>query len=290
MPRFFNTAGPNVSAQHYTLPPTRRLPEVRRIIDRMQYFALHAPRQSGKTTSLLTLARELTIEGRYAAVLLSMEQGAPFSADVGAAELAILRSWRADAHARLPADLQPPPWPEGVPGSRIGEALHAWSEACSRPLVVFLDEIDALRDDALLSVVRQLRSGYPNRPDHFPWSLALIGLRDVRDYKVTAGSGNRLGTASPFNIKAESLTLRGFTRDEVAELYGQHTAETGQVFLPEAIDRAFELTQGQPWLVNALAAQLTDVLVPDTAQHVAAADVDRAKQILIARQDTTSTA
>ncbi|XXR75552.1 hypothetical protein WMF33_30915 [Sorangium sp. So ce394] len=150
----------------------------------------------------------------------------------------------------------------------------------------FLNEIDALRDITLLSVLRQLRSGYPGRPHGFPHPLALVGLRDVRDYKVASGDGDRLGTSSPFNIKVESLTLRNFTRDEVAALYAQHTAETGQGFQSSAVDRAFELTQGQPWLVNALARQLVDVLVKDRAQPITAADVDRAKEILIERQDT----
>jgi hypothetical protein len=67
---------------------------------------------------------------------------------------------------------------------------------------------------------------------------------------------------------------------------GKHTAETGQVFLPEAVDRAFYFTQGQPWLVNALARQLTEVLIKNPAQAITAADVDRAKEILILRQDT----
>ena len=48
MPRFFNTAGPCVAADHYMLPPMRRLPEVRGLIDEKRYFVLHAPRQSGK--------------------------------------------------------------------------------------------------------------------------------------------------------------------------------------------------------------------------------------------------
>jgi hypothetical protein len=108
----------------------------------------------------------------------------------------------------------------------------------------------------------------------------------VRDYKVASGGSDRLGTSSPFNIKVESLTLRNFTRDEVAALYAQHTEDTGQVFLPDAVDRAFELTQGQPWLVNALARQLVEVLVPDRAQPIGRADVDRAREILIERQDT----
>jgi hypothetical protein len=135
-------------------------------------------------------------------------------------------------------------------------------------------------------MLRQVRSGYASRPRAFPHALALVGLRDVRDYKVASGGTDRLGTSSPFNIKVESLTLRNLTRDEVATLYAQHTAETGQVFRPDAVDRAFELTQGQPWLVNALARQLVDVLVKDRAQPITSANVDRAKEILIERQDT----
>jgi hypothetical protein len=286
VPRFFNTAGPNKPGDHYTLPVLARLPGVRALIDKKLYFVLHAPRQVGKTTSLLTLARELTTEGTYTAVLLSMETGAPFPTDPGAAELAILRSWRDYARYQLPDDLLPPAWPEAPPGSRIGAALSAWAQASARPLVIFLDEIDALRDEALLAVLRQIRGGYAGRPEYFPASLALIGLRDVRDYKITSGDRDHLGSSSPFNIKAESITLRNFTRDEVAALYAQHTAETGQVFLPEAIERAYYLTQGQPWLVNALARQLTEVLVKDPSQSITLADVDRAKEVLILRQDT----
>lgn len=262
------------------------MPDVRRLIEQQNYFVLHAPRQVGKTTSLLTLAEELVIEGRYAAVLVSTEEGAPFS-DIGAAELAILGAWRRSAEGqRLPAELQPPSWPEAAPGARIGAALLAWSRSSPRPLILFIDEIDALRGDPLLSVLRQIRGGFPLRPQAFPWSLALIGLRDVRDYKIASGGSDHLGTSSPFNIKAESLTLRNFYCDEVAELYAQHTAETGQVFLPEASDRAFYWTQGQPWLVNAIARQLVEKLVPDPKQAITAGDVDRAKEVLIQRQDT----
>jgi hypothetical protein len=286
MPRWFNTAGPCNPADHYVLPALRRLPDVRRLIDQKSYFVLHAPRQVGKTTSLLTLAAELTREGRHVAALVSMELGAGFSNDVGAAELAILGSWTRAAEVQLPPELRPPPWPAAPPGERIGAALGAWVKAAPRPLVVFLDEIDALQNGVLISVLRQLRDGYRNRPEGFPGSLALIGLRDVRDYKVAEGDRERLGTASPFNVKVESLTLRNFTEDEIAELLQQRTDETGQRFEPEAIVRIFTLTDGQPWLVNALARQLVEVLVTDPSQLITPADVDRAKEILIARKDT----
>lgn len=284
MSRWFNTAGPCLPGYHYMLPPARRIPQVRGVIDQMQYFVLHAPRQTGKTTILRGLAAELTAEGRYAAVWVSAEQGQAFG-DVGAAEAAMLSSWAAAARV-LPAELRPPAWPTGEPGDRVRAALGAWAEHCSRPLVVLIDEIDALRDEVLVSVLRQLRAGHPLRPELFPWSVALVGLRDVRDYEVSAHDARRLGTASPFNIKVESLTLRDFSLEEVAELYAQHTAETGQRFAPEAIARAYALTQGQPWLVNALARQAVEVLRPDRREPVTTDDIDIAARTLIERQDT----
>ncbi len=245
-----------------------------------------AAEQVGKTTALLSLGAALTAEGRYAALLVSMETGAAFPDDVGAAEHAILAEWRRSARHQLPADLQPPPWPDTQPGSRIGAALEAWSAASARPLVVFLDEIDALRDNVLLSVLRQLRAGHRSRPAGFPWALGLVGLRDVRDYKVASGGSEHLHTASPFNIKVRSLTMREFTADEVAELYAQHTADTGQRFEDDALRQAFAHTQGQPWLVNALAYVVTTELKPDRAVSITAADIDRARDVLVDRQDT----
>ena len=285
MPRQFNTAGPCKAEDHYMLATERRLPELRRVIDGKNYFVLHAPRQVGKTTSLLALGASLTAEGRYAAVLVSMETGGARS-DPDAAELTILGSWRRRARHWLPPELQPPPWPDAVPGTRIAAGLEAWAWHCPRPLVVFLDEIDALEGELLTSVLRQIRDGHPNRPKAFPWSLALVGLRDVRDYKLASGGVDRAHSSSPFNIKVESFTMRDFTAGEVAELYAQHTAETGQRFEDDAVALAFELTQGQPWLVNALARQLTEVFVTDRARAVTAADVLAARDRLIEREDT----
>ncbi|OHY33033.1 polyketide biosynthesis operon protein CyrO, partial [Cylindrospermopsis raciborskii] len=128
--------------------------------------------------------------------------------------------------------------------------------------------------------------GFPRRPQGFPHSVGLIGMRDVRDYKVKSGGSERLNTSSPFNIKAESLTLSNFSFTDVKNLYEQHTTETGQIFTPEAIQRAYYLTDGQPWLVNALARQATQVLVKDVNQPITAEVINQAKEILIQRQDT----
>ena len=111
-------------------------------------------------------------------------------------------------------------------------------------------------------------------------------MRDVRDYKVASGGSERLNTSSPFNIKTDSLTLESFSPEDVAALYRQHTDETGQIFTDAAVEHAFYLTQGQPWLVNALARQVVETVAPDPATAVTPAHFDAAKEILIQRQDT----
>jgi len=291
MPRFFNTAGPCDPARHYTLPPERRLPRIRELIDQQLYFVIHAPRQVGKTTCFRTLAQRLTASGQYVAVHTSCETGQAARSDVEAGIGAVLNSLRLNAIEQLsdtPATHRPPEADATIhAGGRLQDLLARWSERCPLPVVVFFDEIDALFDDVLISVLRQLRDGYMSRPANFPQSVALIGLRDVRDYKASLRpDGQTLGTSSPFNIKVRSLTIRNFNEAEVAELYGQHTAETGQTFTPEALALAFALTGGQPWLVNALANVLVLDLVPDLTTTITGEHMQQAREVLIARRDT----
>jgi AAA-like domain len=286
MPRWFNTAGPCQSDIHYMLPPSVRLPDIDRLINQRNYFVIHAPRQTGKSTAMLALAQQLTESGRYAAIMVSVEVGSPFNNDPQRAETAILSSWRSAARVYLPPELRPPAKEEMAVGQGIEETLRQWAEASPRPLVVLIDEIDSLQNEMLLSVLRQLRNGYPSRPRAFPQSLGLIGLRDVRDYKAASGGSDRLDTASPFNIKVESLTLRNFNAQEVVELCSQHTSDTGQVFTPESLQHLYDLTQGQPWLVNALARQMTEFLVTDLTIPLTVEHVEQAKEILIQRKDT----
>lgn len=287
--RFFNTTGPCNPIDHYMLPATARLEafDIARLLAQKSYFVLHAPRQTGKTTAMLELARQLTAAGDYIGVLVSMEVGAAFPDDIGLAEDAILGDWRQRIRFQLPAALHPPFWKTEAPaGQRIGDFLAEWALAAPRPLVVLLDEIDALQDQVLISVLRQLRSGFNQRPTAFPSSVALIGLRDVRDYKVKSGGSPYLNTPSPFNIAVRSFTLRNFTAAEVGILLGQHTAETGQAFTATAIDRLFELTQGQPWLVNALAKVCVEELVPDVTSPIEVNQINAAKEVLILRRQT----
>ena len=255
-----------------------------RYIEQSRYIVLHAPRQTGKTTTLYALERDLNTEGEYLALVVSCEQASLAGNDYTAVIDALLAQITEEAFALglSPEQMPPSPWPDAPPENRLRNGLTAWARSCPLPIVLFLDEIDSLRGESLISVLRQLRAGYNSRSrTPFPSSVVLCGMRQVRDYKVASGGDpERSNPYSPFNI-AVRLRMSDFTREQVTELYGQHTAETGQEFTPEALDRAFEYSQGQPWLVNAIASEITSemrILPPEpiTAEHV-----DKAKERLI---------
>jgi AAA domain len=189
MRRYFNTAGPCQSDIHYMLSPAARLPQIDRLIAQRNYFIIHAPRQIGKTTAIQALAQNLTSQGHYTAVVVSAETGAAFSHDPILAQSQLLIAWQEAVRFWLPAELQPPDWSHCT---TISQALGLWCRHSTRPIALFIDEIDALQDEALVTVLRQLRDGYTRRPTGFPVSVGLIGMRDVRDYKVAAGGQRQI--------------------------------------------------------------------------------------------------
>jgi type II secretory pathway predicted ATPase ExeA len=284
MRKHFNTAGPCQPDIHYMLSSTERMPQIKTLIDQRNYFVIHAPRQVGKTTAMLTLAQELTASGEYTALMVSVEVGSAFPEQPEIAEKAILTAWLDAADFWLPDELKLPAHIASI--QRIGSFLKTWVEHSPHPVVLFIDEIDSLQNQTLISVLRQLRDGFPRRPKGFPQSVGLVGMRDVRDYKYAAGGSDRLNTSSPFNIKVQSFTLRNFNQDEVRRLYAQHTEATGQIFTEEAVNLAFHLTQGQPWLVNAIAKEITEYIANDPAIPITVELINQAKEILIKRQDT----
>jgi hypothetical protein len=276
------------------IPAIQRLPNVKDMIDGEFYFILHAPRQSGKTTCVKALIRKINSEGLYYAISCSMA----FLKNVFDADKAMdtivnqinmaLKLSSVDELRNL-AFAFDSCFGLSRSDSKVQAMLNELSLALGRDLVVFFDEADCLEENPLILFLTQIREGYLNRFDSsqskFPRSIALVGLRDIRDYLSRIRADEKsTGLASPFNITEDSLSLANFTREEIGSLYGQHTADTGQVFDPEAVDSAWHWTEGQPWLVNALAK---DIVVKrfgnDFSRTVTGTDMDRAAQDLLLR-------
>jgi len=282
MPRFFNTTGPCNPEKHYILPPEARL--VRAQLDRYigdeLYWVLHAPRQSGKTTFLQSWMRKINAEGKALACYVSVEACQQFP-EAGDAIPAICAAIRSYAESFLGARLVPPMSDVPIP-MRLDRILKDWAALVApKPLVVLFDEVDVLQDQALVSFLRQLRGGFAARGvGLFPVSVALVGMRDLRDYLVRSKEGVALNPGSPFNIKQDSVTLSSFSKEDVSALVAQHTSETGQVFSDEALALVYELTRGQPWLVNALLQKCVWQLCPK-GEPVGIEQIEAARELLI---------
>ena len=289
--REFNTEGPVVAAWHYCLPPLQRagLDEILGLIRSRRSFVLHAPRQTGKTSTLLAL-RDLLAggsEGGYRCVHVNVEVAQTARDDVGRAMRAILS--RLAGRARLGGDgFLADRWPAILatagPDDALATALTEWSMADPRPLVLLIDEIDTLVGDTLISVLRQLRTGYDQRPASFPQSVILCGVRDVRDYRIRSRRDDAvIAGGSAFNVRAQSLRLGDFTEAETRALLAQHTDETGQAFTADAVEAVWTGTCGQPWLVNALCrrACFDDEAGRDRSRPIRGSDVLDAREHLI---------
>ncbi|WP_133511795.1 AAA family ATPase [Candidatus Thiosymbion oneisti] len=290
----FNTAGPTRPDEHYRVPPLSRwdMDEIRRLIREKRYFVLHAPRQTGKTSCLLALMAQLNAEEDYRALYVNLEPAQAARGDVAAGMRTIVSSVAEDARRYL-GDQRPRAWVDETlhefgPYGALRGLLSRWSEENDRPIVLLLDEVDSLVGDTLISLLRQIRASYPDRPQAFPQTVLLCGVRDVRDYRIHDGDHQIITGGSAFNIKSKSLRLGNFSHEDVATLYIQHTEATGQRFEAGVIDYVFEQTGGQPWLVNAMGYEACFEMKAgrDRTQPISLTIMADAREKLIERRDT----
>ncbi len=293
MERFFNTAGPQKADINYTIDPLKRfdLDEILMLVRQQRYFVMHAPRQTGKTSCMLALRDYLNAEDDYIAVYANVEGGQAARNDVQRVVKStvdtLAEQFRGVVKSDLPLQIRDEIQQVGAE-SMLATYLRRLSENLPKPIVLILDEIDALVGDSLISVLRQIRSGYVDRPKAFPQTVILCGVRDVRDYRIVLSNQDIITGGSTFNIKSESLRLGNFSKEEIHELYMQHTRETGQEFDEACFPMVWDATEGQPWLVNALGHEVTYKMKEnrDRAVRIIPEMIDKAIENIIYRRDT----
>jgi hypothetical protein len=269
------------------LPPADRLvdAQLHRYIGDKLYWVLHAPRQTGKTTFLQSWAREINAGAEAVACYVSLERCQKLAEPERCMPDLCKAVQEFAAFAKLPV----PELKTTAPNSMLSEVLiHFSALIAPKPLVMLFDETDALEGDAMISFLRQLRSGFMERGiGKFPVSIALVGMRDLKDYITAAKDGVPPSPLSPFNIKEDSVLLGNLSRDEVTKLFAQRTKETGQRITGEALEYAWEQSQGQPWIINSLFKRATlRVLKADDYSTVTLEQIEKAREQMILARET----
>ena len=284
--RFFNTTGPCNPWDHYMLPPAERLvgAQLHRYIRDKLYWILHAPRQTGKTTFLKTWAREINSGDEAVACYVSVEmcQGILERAEaMKTMHLAICEYARS-------AELPIPAIPMDQPELLLYQTMRKFAElAAPKPLVMLLDEVDVLEGELLISFLRQLRGGFAERGvGKFPVSIALVGMRDLKDYITEAKGGIAPNPGSPFNVKSDSVLLSNFSQGDIAKLFSQRTGEIGQQISGEALAYVWEQSYGQPWIVNALFQRVTMRILDEASNETVTLEhiKEAREQMILARE------
>jgi hypothetical protein len=269
------------------LPPEDRLvgSQLHRYIKDKLYWVLHAPRQTGKTTFLQSWAREINAGDEAVACYVSVEdcQG------ITEREEAMFTIYQDICDFAGLAELPVPSVTERNPEGLLRSTLVRWSEKVApKPLIVLFDEVDVLVDSVVISFLRQLRGGFATRGvGKFHVSIALVGMRDLKDYLIKAKDGKPVNPGSPFNIKADSAVLSNFSKDDVIKLFAQRTEETGQQITREALDCVYEQSKGQPWIVNSLFMRATlRILDAESTETVTLEHIRQAREQMIMARET----
>ncbi len=290
---FFNTAGPVNFEDHYAVNLLERpqVKDILRLIEQKKYFVLHAPRQTGKTSLLLAIANELNKKGDVKALYLNVEPSVLYLDNPGECFKSIIFELASRARDYLDDSY---PEEKGLellqqkgPGFALNELLTLWSKNSEKPIVLLIDEVDKLEGDVLASFLKQLRAGFDKRPKLFPQSIILCGVEDIR-YKIVQKDDDKDITGGDlFNIEAKSIELSTLTQPEIENVLQDLKKDREIDFSEDAAKRLYEITRGQPWLVNAIAYEIVEEMVPRKAniKKITKIEVDEAMENIIQRQE-----
>lgn len=269
--RKFSSYGPLNTKVHYYAPREELISGVYSQLvgdspeEGGHYITVWAPRQTGKSWIMLQVLRRLAATPQFDALKLDLEH-LKGETDTGAIVAAIAE----DILREL-----------GHPSDVI-DSLKKFQELFSRdvldkPLILILDEFDALCEEAinqLTSIFRNIynrRQSESNKPAadrrYRLHSVALIGVRSVLGIENAKGS--------PFNVQ-RSLHIPNLSAAEVTGMFRWYEQESGQKIEASVIDRVYEETQGQPGLTCWFGELLTETYNENRDKPITTANFEEA--------------
>ncbi|MCP4396269.1 MAG: hypothetical protein GY801_03020 [bacterium] len=211
------------------------------------YITVWAPRQTGKSSVMLEAVKRLRQLEQFDVVIITLE-----SAKGQTDEESVLRMFMYELSAFLGRELP---------------AVHIWEDLpkvfthqyLSKPLILIIDEFDALGEQAINKFASKFRKIYTARFNeihkttgekvYLLHGLALIGVRSVLGIENVSGS--------PFNVQ-HSLHIPNLTCEEVEGLFRWYERESSQTVEQNVIRRVYTETSGQPGLTCWLGELLTE--------------------------------
>ncbi len=273
MKRYFNITGACNEKYHYMVDLCTRLENIKRLVDRGNYFTINRARQYGKTTTLCALSDYLKNE--YIVIyldfqMLSYEDFANEKAFVKAFMSALLEELETDERIAEDAGCQLKKFLAGSLLSELFPALSEWCEKSEYPIVLMIDEADSASNyEVFVSFLAQLRAYFNARVTKGKatfQSVILAGVYDIRNLKEKIHVNSEIkvekGAMSPWNIATDFNIDMSFSVEEIAGMLS--TYETDHATGMDIADMAgqlFEFTSGYPFLVSKLCKIMDEQIV-----------------------------
>jgi len=261
--------------------------DMKTMVDNGRYFSIFSPRQSGKTTFFHMFSKSLDKNPDYIFILMSFENCENYSPktfyhhiqdELYDQLIHRLKDIKCNQLKQVNNYLNKTKLTNSYSFYLFFKKLN--QIIIQKKIVIFIDEFDGIPLSEIkdfLTTLRKLYQKYKNKKDKALYSVGLIGIRNLTQLTV--------GGVSPFNI-ADHIELPPFTLKNIHNLYLQYSQESNQSFDDEAVSIVYELTNGQPWLVNRLGNILTTKIKPKTTHSIIKDDVNKAITLLLKEKNS----
>jgi hypothetical protein len=251
--RKFSSYGPIDTDLHYYAPREALIQEALHHLlgdapDRGgHYITVWAPRQSGKTWLMQQVLFRLRHNPKFDVLKINLEH-LKMTHEVGRVVQVIAEEIIKELGLKE------------ITVTHLDEFYNIFEQnILAKPLILIMDEFDALPQEAINGIVSVFRNIYNRRRDEIDQpteeksyllhSVALIGVRAVLGVENITGS--------PFNVQ-RSLHIPNLTFAEVEGLFKWYEQESEQQIDSVVVERLFYETQGQPGLTCWFGELLTE--------------------------------
>ena len=260
MSKIFNTSAVCRPEIHYMVDLSDRLEQIKKMVDRGDYFTINRARQYGKTTMLRALGSFLA--ENYVVVSLDFqmmsqsdfEKESSFSeafAREVLEEIANIEEVSVEIITRLQR------LADGKEGkgrlAELFQCLNAWCGQSKKPIVMLIDEVDSAQNNQVfLDFLAQLRGAYINRDKRPAFqSVILAGVYDVKNIKQRLRPDGEHRVNSPWNIAADFLLDMNFSVKDISGMLAEYESDyqTG-MDIKEIAQFIYDYTSGYPVLVS----------------------------------------
>ena len=251
--RRFNSYGPIDTDIHYYAPRKELIARTftqlvgEKSSEEGSYLTVWAPRQTGKTWVMQQILFQLKKDPRFHTLKINLEI-LKNETDVGAIIEAISEEIGRGLNKTF----------SGINTQQQFQKIFS-RDVLEKPLILILDEFDALSEKGINTIVSAFRNIHISRMDekdktteqktYLLHAVALIGVRSV------LGIENEKG--SPFNIQ-RSIHISNLTFEEVKGMFQWYEKESSQQIEPAVIEKLYQETAGQPGLTCWLGELLTE--------------------------------